>query len=242
MRYMVSSAIMNRLAIPYKFLFSQFHSPICDLNCGDKCAPYNELGVPFCCDTSHVVPSAYMDEWNYLDLKTDLWHEWCPADKRVYNELMSTIPADQILLECQGHENCQREYRTITCRSFPFFPYLDLDGKFLGMSYYWEYEDRCWVISNLGCVSKQYREQFIYFYDQLFSYLPDELMNYRHHSILARRIHGRKRKAITLLHRNGYDYKITPKNGRMRLVGINRYPKFGVYKIASIIPYSNEIE
>jgi hypothetical protein len=57
-------------------LYSLFEAPITALDCGKKCSPYNEHGVPFCCDTRHAVPSAYTGEWRYLQANTDLWHEW----------------------------------------------------------------------------------------------------------------------------------------------------------------------
>jgi len=56
--------------------YSNFDAPITALDCGKKCAPYNEYGVPFCCDIDHAIPTAYLPEWDYLELNTDLWHLW----------------------------------------------------------------------------------------------------------------------------------------------------------------------
>ncbi len=221
-------------------LYARFQSPITALNCGDKCAPYNENGVPFCCDTRHAVPTAYAAEWEYLQGNTDLWHRWQSNDPAETTRLQNDTPTGQVLIACQGHENCLRGFRSITCRAFPFFPYIDRKGDFIGLSYYWEYEDRCWVISNLKVVSSEYRAEFIAAYDFIFENMPAECENFRYHSVIMRRIFGRRHRAIPLLHRNGGTYKITPRNGRMRRVPIEKLPKFGPYKIAADLPFPGE--
>jgi len=231
----------QRAEIDYTDLYMRFHAPIAVLDCGERCAPYNELGVPFCCDTNHAVPAVYDSEWAYLQAHTDLWHLWSPDRVSDFNRLREQTPEGQVLLECLGHERCQRDYRALTCRAFPFFPYITRAGEFIGLSYYWEYEHRCWVISNLSVVTSEYRKQFIDVYDDLLEMMPEEWRNFRHQSILMRRVFGRRRRSIPLLHRNGAAYKITPRNGRMRRVPVEKLPAFGPYKIAAELPFPDEI-
>jgi hypothetical protein len=221
-------------------LYSRFHSPIATLNCGEKCAPYNERGVPFCCDTHHIVPSAYQPEWEYLWTNTGLWHLWQPEDSHKLSHLNSALPEGQVLVECLGHNQCQRNFRSIACRSFPFFPYLTRQGEFIGITYYWEYEDRCWVISNLSCVTQEYLAEFIRAYDTLFKWNPAEIENFHHQSTRMRRRFGQLHRAIPLLHRNGDFYKITPSNGRMRRAQLEHLPKFGPYRIAAKLTFPDE--
>ena len=221
-------------------LYQTFQAPISALDCGSRCAPYNERGVPFCCDTRHAVPSVYQAEWQYLNDHTDLWHLWKPEDSGNAAQLRSALPDGQVLVECLGHKLCQRNFRSITCRSFPFYPYLTVQGEFIGISYYWEYEDRCWVISHLGQVSQAYMESFIDAYDTIFQLVPEEVENFRQHSIRMRRIFGRKKRAIPILHRNGSCYKISPASGRMRRVSAQTMPKFGPYRIADRLPFPGE--
>jgi len=221
-------------------LYANFSGPIADLDCGAQCAPYNERGVPFCCDTQHAVPTAYLAEWDYLQANTDLWHPWASPDHDETLRLREQTPPSQVLIECKGHTQCQRDFRSITCRAFPFFPYITRQGEFIGLSYYWEYEDRCWVISNLHLVSGEYRQQFVATYERLFELMPDERANFKHHANVMRRIFGRKKRAIPLLHRNGGAYKITPRNGRMRRVPIQSLPKFDPYKIAAALPFPDD--
>ena len=234
---MCASAEMN-----FGALYERFQAPIAALNCGHKCAPYNENGVPFCCDTRHAVPTAYTAEWEYLQRNTELWHLWRSDDPDETAALQNETPKGQVLIACLGHELCQRGFRSITCRSFPFFPYIDREGGFIGISYYWEYEDRCWVISNLKVVSPEYRAEFIATYDSIFETMPEERENFRYHSMMMRRIFGRRHRAIPLLHRNGSVYKITPRNGRMRRVVVDKLPKFGPYKIAAKLPFPEDVE
>jgi hypothetical protein len=232
---MCASSEMN-----FASLYAHFKAPITLLNCGDKCAPYNENGVPFCCDTQHAVPTAYAAEWDYLNRNTDLWHLWQSSDPSETAKLQKETPQGQVLIACLGHELCQRGFRSITCRAFPFFPYIDREGEFIGLSYYWEYEDRCWVISNLNIVSQGYRAEFIAAYDSILEKMPGEYENFRYHSIVMRRIFGMRHRAIPLLHRNGNAYKITPRNGRKRKVPVDKLPKFGPYKIAAELPFPGE--
>jgi len=224
----------------FRTLHSRFDAPIAALDCGERCAPYNEGGVPFCCDTRHTIPSAYQAEWEYLQVSTDLWHAYAPPDPADNARLAELTPAGQVLIECQGHTRCQRDYRAIACRAFPFFPYLTREGEFIGLSYYWEYEDRCWVVSHLQVVTAEYIAQFIAAFEQLFAAYPDEVENFRQQSIRMRRVFGRRRRAIPLLHRNGSAYKITPRNGRLRRVEPSAFPLFGPYLIAARLPFPGE--
>jgi len=222
-------------------LYALFAAPIAAFDCGQRCAPYNERGVPFCCDTAHTVPSAYAGEWDYLLHSTDLWRPWEGRDAAETSRLRSQAPEGQVLIACLGHIHCQRPFRSLACRAFPFFPYLTRQGEFIGLSYYWKYEDRCWVISNLAVVSAHYRTEFIAAFDLIFEHMPEDRESFRQFSATMRRAFGRRHRAIPLLHRNGFAYKITPRNGRMRRVPVERLPKFGPYAIADRLPFPSDI-
>lgn len=228
-------------SIDFKSLYTRFDTSISHFDCGKKCAPHNEYGIPFCCDTRHAIPTAYGSEWSYLEANTDLWHLWVGDDQAETNQLRSETPVNQVLIECLGHEKCQRNYRSITCRAFPFFPYISKGGDFLGLSYYWQYEDRCWVISNLDQVRDSFRSAMIETYEQLFRHFPDEFENFRYQSIIMRRVFGRRKRAIPLLHRNGYACKVGPKNEPIRRVDPTVFTKHSVYEIAALMPFPDEI-
>ena len=221
-------------------LYRSFPSPIAALDCGKKCSPYNEGGAPFCCDTRHAIPSAYPGEWVYLQANTDLWHPWQSPDLAEYQRVLSEAAPGQVLIECQGHRLCQRQFRSMACREFPFFPYLTRQGDFIGLAYYWEYADRCWVISNLSQVTKQYRQQFIETYDALFALSSQEKERFRYHCGIVRRTFGRQHRSITLLHRDGEMYEVTPRNSSLRRVEIEQLPRFGPYAVAVRLPFPDE--
>ena len=111
-------------------LYANFDAPIAAFDCGEKCAPYNEGGKPFCCDICHAVPTGYKSEWEYLRKSTDLWREWtaevCTDTLEEAEEerkrLEEETPARMKLMECLGPDQCQRDFRALTCRQFPFFP------------------------------------------------------------------------------------------------------------------------
>jgi hypothetical protein len=227
-------------SVDFASLYRRFDAPIAHFDCGAHCAPHNERGVPFCCDTRHAVPAVYDEEWKYLQVNTDLWRPWqgrSPAERR---RLQEETPDGMTLLECKGSQFCQRQFRSLTCRAFPFFPYITRDDWFIGLTYYWEYEYACWVISNLHVVTAEYLAQFFAAFDELFERMPQEREGYRQYSMTMRRVFGRRRRAIPLLHRNGKVYKITPRNGRMRRVDARSLPAFGPYKIARELPFSDE--
>ncbi len=220
-------------------LYAGFQAPLSALDCGDKCAPYNQ-GVPVCCDTRHAVPTAYSGEWAYLQANTDLWHRWEADEAEETARLQQEAPS-LALIECKGHTHCQRDYRTVVCRAFPFFPYLDSRGACLGLSYYWEYEDRCWMLSNLYRVSGAYRDAFTVTYARLFAHMPDERETFAQHSAAMRQTFAQARRAIPVLHRNGGTYKISPRSERMRRVQPDSLPKFGPFKIADVLLFPDEM-
>lgn len=232
-----------------KKFYANFDAPIAHFDCGEKCAPHNEGGKPFCCDICHAVPTAYQNEWDYLIYSTDLWHEW-DAEECTDNpgeaeaevvRLRKDTPDNMVLMECLGPDQCQRDFRALTCRQFPFFPYIDSKGNFLGISYYWEYEEVCWVINHVEVVTGEYLEQFIQAFEFIFARIPQEFENYKTHSEVTRDEMTEKKRSLSLLHRNGNAYKVTPHNERMRLVAPEKFPKYGPYKLAEAMPFEDEV-
>lgn len=218
-------------------LFDNFNSPIAKLDCGKKCAPHNPNGKPFCCDICHAVPAAYKSEWTYFQATTDLWHLYhdddCPvpdlpdAGRAVRD---SDLPSGMVLLACLGPDKCQRDLRALSCRAFPFFPYITSDYRFLGLACEWEFESTCWVISNLQAVTEKYRAEFISAFDYLLATFDDIFENYATHSGRLRANYSSRRKRFPLLHRNGRAYLVSPHSERTQRVDMSALPKFGFYR------------
>jgi len=238
----IDDGMDEKFSISFADLYRNFNSPIAALDCGDRCAPYNEWGVPFCCDTRHAVPSAYQAEWDYLKANTDLWHLWEGASPAEVARLRKQAPEGQVLIACLGYSLCQRNYRSLVCRAFPFFPYITQQGEFIGLTYYLEYVDRCWVISHLEKVSLDYRTEFVAAFDLLFQQMPADREDFRHFSAMMRRIYRRRKRAIPLLHRNGQAYKISPRNEVLRKVLVEKLPKFSPYKRTAGLLFPDEAQ
>lgn len=216
-------------------LYDGFNSPIAEFDCGKKCAPHNPSGKPFCCDICHAVPAAYKSEWNYLEHSTDLWHKWrgdeCEdTTSKEVAHLKADTPKNMVFLACLGPAQCQRDFRALSCRQFPFFPYVTSDYRFIGLAYEWEFELRCWVISNLSGVTQKYREEFIRTYDKLFALFQDEFDHYAYHSERLRAHFSSQKRRFPLLHRNGECYLVSAGSERLQLTNVERLPRFGFYK------------
>lgn len=212
-----------------------FFSPIASLDCGKKCAPHNPNGKPFCCDICHAVPAAYKSEWKYLRRNTNLWHEWrvdeCGNLTSIEQvKIKYSTPKNMMLLACLGPSQCQRDFRMLSCRQFPFFPYVTSEYRFVGLAYEWEFEANCWVISNLSRVTRMYRDEFVRTYDHLFALFQDEFENYAFHSERMRIEFKKRKRRIPLLHRNGKSYLISPSSERIYLTSQNNFPKFSPYR------------
>ena len=230
----ILTSVNDLLDDEIRSLYDGLSSPIMTLDCGRKCAPHNPSGKPFCCDICHAVPAAYKREWSYLEPRTDLWHSWrgdeCgetpPAEVA---QLRKETPKSMVLLACLGPARCQRDYRALSCRQFPFFPYVSPDYRFLGLACEWEFEEKCWVISNLGRVTDRYRDQFVKTFDRLFSLFQDEFDSYAFHSERLRAHYRKRGRRFPLLHRNGKAYMVSPGSGRISKVNAEALPKFDPY-------------
>jgi hypothetical protein len=226
-----------RIHLDVRSLYDQFDQPVTEFDCGEKCRLHNPSGKPFCCDICHAVPVAFSQEWEYLRLQTDLWHLWrgneCPEDESNPDRLRSQTPEHLLLMACKGPAFCERNYRASSCRQFPFFPYITSDDRFIGLSYEWEFESTCWVISHLHSVTAAYRREFIQVYDDLFTRIPNEFDSYAGASEEMRDHFASLRRGIPLLHRNGKDYLLSPQNERLTRVDPLRYPRFGFYRTES---------
>ncbi len=216
-------------------LYDRFDAPVTAFDCGQKCAPYNPTGKPFCCDICQAVPVAYVQEWGYLQNRTDLWHVWrgdeCAGEPVEPTLLTSQTPPHLMLLACLGPDRCQRPYRSSSCRQFPFFPYITSDERFIGLAYEWDFEPTCWVISHLESVTATYRDEFVRHYDDLFDRWPDEFDSYVALSEDMRAEFAARKRRIPLLHRNGGHYLISPAGERARRVEVSQFSRFGPYRL-----------
>ena len=223
----------------FRELYSGFEVSLCKVDCGLKCGPYNDYGVPICCDIHQVIPSAFDLEWRYLKENTDLWQPWSSTDQ--YNEeLEEEILDGQVLLQCKGHQECQREFRTLTCRAFPFYPYLDSAGKFLGMSYYPEFRFGCWIISNLDMVDQSFKTAFQWAFQRVFELYPDYCQNYIDYSGYERQKAAEESEMVVLLDFTGSVHLIDPLTEKEYPVQYKDLMAYGPYEITRELRFPGE--
>ena len=216
-------------------LYAGFDLPITAQDCGQKCAAHNPSGKPFCCDICEAVPAAYQSEWDALRTETELWHLYrgdeCDSQPQPQDSLSSDdLPSSMIPLACLGPSACQRENRLLSCRQFPFFPYVTSDYVFAGIAYDWAFEEKCWVISNLAQVSDEYRAQFIHTFEQIFALFQDEFESYAIKSEEMREAFARKKHEFTILLRDGGLGMVNALNEGILPINAEQAPSFGAYR------------
>jgi hypothetical protein len=214
-------------------LYDGFDIPMTDCDCGEKCARHNARGIPFCCDICQAVPAVYHSEWDYLKDHTDLWHVWrgdeCPEEAVDPASIEAETPAHMLLLACKGPQLCQRPFRSISCRQFPFFPYITSRDRFLGLAYHWDFEATCWVISNLERVNLAFRQSFVTVYEQLFDLWEEDFDAYAITSEDMRAHFAAQKRRIPILHCNGGYYLLSPVSERLQRISCVQFKHFGPY-------------
>ena len=186
----------------FEVLYAGFVSPPARFDCGKKCAPFNE-GVPFCCDSGWVVPVASHEEWEYLESRTRLWHEFRP---RTSSELamVEEVDAEQsVFIECRGFTHCERENRSVSCRTFPYEPYFDGEENLLGLIYNRVLEGKCYLVDRHRIATKKFVGEFLRFYKRLFELLPSERELYIAQSRRYRHMMSRRKRPLVVLTPDG---------------------------------------
>jgi hypothetical protein len=180
-----------------------------------------------------AVPVALKEEWTYLKANTQLWHrlrgDECPQDPIDLPRMKAETPNYMHLMACKGPAFCERDFRTLSCRQFPFSPYITADDRLIGLTYNWDFEEVCWVISNLAAVTADYRREFFNTFDHIFSTWLEDMDSYIELSVETREHYAAKHRRIPLLHRNSGAYLISPLSERMVRVSVNAFKPFHPY-------------
>jgi hypothetical protein len=209
-------------------VYTRFESPVSRYDCGRKCAPHNG-GTPVCCSTEHAVPIVDVTEWELLRSRSDLWRPYVATDAEG-RKIVADLHPDSCAVECKGAAFCERDNRSIACRAFPFAPYLTRRREFIGLTVYWEFEDRCWVINNLQVVDLVFLRECFAAYETIFGYDREELQTFLDYSATMRRVFTRAGRRIPLLDRDGGLFAVEPRTHLIRPAVLAEFPRFGPYK------------
>lgn len=211
----------------YASIFKDFTASVVPVDCGEKCRHLND-GIPICCDTDHAVPVMDRSEFKLLRSRSKLWRMYKPSTPDG-KEIVDSLHHECVAAVCKGAAFCERDNRSLSCRAFPFFPFISKDDEFLGLAHYWDFEDRCWVISNMQMVTPEFIDEFHATYDLLFSEKPDEKDVFKDFSTNMRRVFSRKRRSIFVIERDHNFLEIKPKGKGMAKVSGDALPKFDPY-------------
>jgi hypothetical protein len=104
-----------------------------DFDCGKRCAPQNN-GVPYCCDREKVIPVLFKDEYQWHRLQGVFWGKM-PVQTKSDRKLVEESCSYNVFAVCPGVQSCRRTARSLTCRLFPFEPFIDSKGYVKGLVY-----------------------------------------------------------------------------------------------------------
>jgi hypothetical protein len=212
----------------YAALFADFTANISKYDCGKYCAALNG-GQPVCCTTEHAIPIVDKTEFALLKSRTDLWSPYVIKDAQA-RKLLSDLHKTTCAIECKGAAFCERENRTLACRTFPFYPYITRQNEVIGLATYWTFEDRCWLMSNFQVVERQFVKQFIEAFQYVFDRDELEWESMRNNSAHHRRQFSKQDRIIPLIGKDGGFFKVMPRSGEIRPAKIEEFKKIGPYR------------
>jgi hypothetical protein len=212
----------------YAELFENFTANISRFDCGKYCAPLNG-GQPVCCTTEHAIPIVDKTEFALLKSRTDLWRRYVIKDAQA-RKLLSDLHKTTCAIECKGAAFCERENRTLACRTFPFYPYITRDDEIIGLATYWTFEDRCWLMSNFQVVERTFIKEFMAAFEYVFERDDIERDTMRSNSAHHRRQFSKQDRIIPLIGKNGGFFKVMPRSGEIRPAKIEEFKKIGPYR------------
>ncbi|MBE7438436.1 MAG: hypothetical protein HS115_08295 [Spirochaetales bacterium] len=148
-------------------------------------------GMAYCCKTQNFVPVLYREEQTYWNERGAHWQEYPVTVKEE-----AALSVGQVFCSC-ALSTCQRDLRSLSCRTYPLEPYFGYSGEFLGLTFLATASEVDRETGRLRCpLSRQYRsirQQFInkttLFFDQLLALRPEEKEAYLQSSRRHRKRH-----------------------------------------------------
>jgi hypothetical protein len=171
--------------------------PMTDFDCGSKCAPDND-GVPYCCDREQVTPVLFRDEYRWHREQGTFWKKM-PIKTKQEKKLVEETCTYNVFSLCPGVKNCRRTLRSLSCRMFPFEPFLDKKGSVIGLVYQDGDNERCPLIGKSRRFYNQaYISNAIRVWQELVDTFPEEKEMYLRESRRRKRLATRTGKPLTI--------------------------------------------
>jgi hypothetical protein len=185
---------------------------IADFDCGAVCAKRNRNGLPYCCDVSKTIPLMYREEYEYVRRHSSMWRPYKPRDP---DEKLDELEY-HLYVECRGPGRCERAWRSIVCRIFPTYPYMDEDGRAIGLFFNTCLRDKCHLAGRPELVRAAFIRDHLKFWNLLLERHEGE---HEFHMALSRQAearHQRLRKPFVVMMPGGTltrHYERTGSNG-----------------------------
>ena len=120
--------------------------------------------------------------------------------RRLNSRWWEEVDAEQsVFIECRGVAHCERENRSVSCRTFPYEPYFDNEENLLGLIYNRVLENKCYLVDRHRVVTKKFVDEFLRFFNRLFELLPAERELYMAQSRLYRQKMSRRKKPLVVV-------------------------------------------
>lgn len=152
--------------------------PLTPYDCGKLCSPANG-GEPFCCTLDNAVPMLYREEFRYLSQRTKIWRRWQPGNAQDRKQKKDEETRILIFCECKGVAHCERQNRSVGCRTFPLEPYFDARGCFIGLVFMKEFRNKCPLMSRLKDIKQSVIDKHYEFWRLIMDKKSDELHLYK---------------------------------------------------------------
>ncbi len=180
------------------YYYTLLSEELTDYDCGKLCKDKND-GIPFCCVPKNAVPFLYRKELGLLKSRTDLWKVWEPTNAQE-RKLKSTHEGeDTIFCECKGVAFCERDNRSISCRTFPLEPYIDKRGALVGLVFMKEFLDGCPLSTKGEDIRQGYIDSHFLFWEKLLLRRKEEYETYQKSSRAYRNWSKKTGKKIPVL-------------------------------------------
>ncbi len=190
------------------YYYSLLKEEVTNYDCGTLCRDDNN-GSPFCCVTENAVPLLYKKEFELLKSRSDLWKVWNPTDPKERKLLDEHDEENTVFCKCKGAQFCERDNRSVSCRTFPLEPYIDKRGVFVGLVFMKEFSTGCPLTKRSKDIRQEFVDNHFIFWEKLMLRRPVEFETYTKSSRSYRMSRAKTKKNFPVLlpsHLKGKDY------------------------------------
>ena len=170
-------------------LYQDFSACVTDGDCATLCCS-DPQDIPACCNSERLALVVFADELAWARSRTTCWHGRRPRTTKERCDVANW--AEHVALaRCVHPRRCDRPHRSLTCRLFPLEPYLDREGRLVGLTYVASAARVCPLISRQIELRQEFVDQSYLVWREILAAFPEERTCYRN---VSRRLRARLTK------------------------------------------------